>query len=493
MEHILFIKDSFSIEGEPMGVMQLSAIAKMQGFNTCLCSSKQDYKKLINKHKPAAIAISMLSGEYTSIKTLIGEIKRYADKIPIIVGGPHPTFAPSALEDFGVEAICTGEGDRAFTEILKRIGAGTSFDGIPNIHTKTQKTPRGPLIENLDELPFIDRELYYEASPVNRRFKMRSFYSSRGCPYGCTYCFNHAYNKLNKGLGRVVRKRSVENLIEELEIVTKKYDTQYIRFSDDVFTHAADDWLEKFSKEYKRKIGIPFYCLVRSNSVTKDMVTLLKNAGCNSVCMCIEAANADLRRLILNRNLSNETIIKSFDLFNGSGIHTYSNSMLALPTATLKDELDSLDLNIRCKPTCGLFSILLPYPGTEIHDYCIEHNLLDKDYNFEDISRSVGSYSMLSSFTDKEKKIQKNIVFLGPLVIKLPFLKKLFVKYLIYMPNNFIFLFIHYCTKYYLFKKYIIPMRYTLTDYLHFMIATLKSEFKNMGVSNKDTILPEQL
>jgi anaerobic magnesium-protoporphyrin IX monomethyl ester cyclase len=473
--NILFVRNSLTIDGEPMGVMQLSSQAKRKNFETYLCDAPNLIKS-IEKLNPCLIAVTLVSSEYPEFKPFIYKVKSEFGHIPLIIGGPHPTFAPNLIDDVPVDAICVGEGDRAFDEILNRVENGSDFNGIPNVHTKESKGELGELIEDLDELPFIDRELLFNASPAYRRFKLRGFYASRGCAYKCNYCFVHAYNKIYKGLGRIFRRRSVDHLIEEIQMVVKAYPTEFIRFADDIFVYNVDPWLEEFAEKYRKKVNLPFYCLTRSNTVTKEVVRVLKNAGCHSICMSIETANPSIREVVLKRKIDNAQYIKSFDLFNEAGIKIYTNSMTGLPHSTLQDDLDTIDLNIRCKPAFGNFSICVPYPGTEICEYAQENGMLKKDLKWEEITGSSLCHSMFNSFTKKEKLIQKNLAELAPLAIRLPWLKPIITKHLIYFPNNALFRFIRFFTRYYLWKTELIPLKYSFQDLIILASAAIKSD-----------------
>lgn len=426
---------------------------------------------------PDLIAVSCMTGDYPDLRADLAQIRKQFPQIPILLGGPHPTFVPDVVHDVAADGICIGEGEVAFVEVIERIEQGNrSFGGIDNIHTPEGKTPIRPLITDLDSLPFIDRDLIYRNSPW-KHFKLRSFYTSRGCPYSCAYCFNHAYRKVYEGLGPIYRKRSVDNVIEEILQVKANYQTEFIRFSDDVFVMRHDAWLEEFADKYSTKVGIPFYCLIKSDIITPGLVGLMKKAGCASVCMSVETANEELRAKVLNRKgHSNGEMIRAFDLFNQAGINIYTNSMIGLPHSTIQDELNTIDLYIKAKPKSGLFTICVPYPGTELFNYCVANKLLRSDLTHEDINQTSGDYSMLDSFSDKEKMVQKNISLLGPVAVTFPLLKKLITKYLIYLPNNRFFFIVYFMIKNYQFSKYIVPLKYSVGDYVQLGLAALKND-----------------
>ena len=89
---------------------------------------------------------------------------------------------------------------------------------------------------------------------------------------------------LFKKAGKVFRRRSVDSVIEETKKVISEYRADFIRIQDDVFVYTVDDWLKEFAERWPVEIGIPFYCLVRSELVTEELARYLKKAGCFSIC-----------------------------------------------------------------------------------------------------------------------------------------------------------------------------------------------------------------
>ena len=127
----------------------------------------------------------------------VREFIRQSDKkIFRIMGGPHPTYSPEVIDKLKLDAICQGDGDQAFPSLLKRLQNGESIKGIPNIGCSRTGADQKELFDNLDNLPFADRDCIFEIVPYYKYFGHRTFNVSRGCPYHCTYCFNHAYNKM---------------------------------------------------------------------------------------------------------------------------------------------------------------------------------------------------------------------------------------------------------------------------------------------------------
>ncbi len=433
---ILFVANHIGFI-EPLGMMLISALAKKHGHETFLAIlSSEDALGRARKIKPDMVCYSVTTGEQSRYLNFNKKLKKEMPGVFSIMGGMHPTFFPEVVNEGDLDAVCIGEGDEAFPELLELMAEGRSLAGMKNIllagENPAAKKIR-PLFQNLDSLPYPDRELIYGNKNTGMaEFPMKSFMRGRGCAFACTYCFNKSYRDLYNNKMPYVRTKSVEKTIAEIKEVKNKYCLDFIKFYDDIFAYKADEWLRDFVKIYKQEINIPFQCLLRVNLVTEDMVKLLKEAGCKSVSLSIEAGNPEAREKILNRNMTNEEIIRGFHLFYKYGIPVFCNNIFALPGYGLQYDIETLDLNIKSKVTYALFGSLFPYPGTEAEKFCKEKGYLSPK---QELHFSYQSRSPLNCFTEKEKDRSYKLSVLGTVAVAYPKTRNFIVKYLDYIPN----------------------------------------------------------
>ncbi|MDF1552812.1 MAG: radical SAM protein [Deferrisomatales bacterium] len=471
---------------DPLGVMLMSALARRDGHETALAVlDREDVLQRVERERPSVVAYSASTGEHKYYVAFNARLKRRFPDTVTLLGGPHATFFPEVLQNSTLDALCVGEGDAAFPEFLAAVGGGAQLTGIRNIATRSHPAPEiRPLVQDLDALPYPDRDLYYRDTEMGP-FPLKSFMTSRGCPYPCTYCFNHAFNRMYRGLGPVLRRHSVDYVIDQIREVRARYPLQCVKFYDDIFIPRIDAWMEEFASRYPREIGLPFHCLTRANLVSEDVVRLLKEAGCCSVSMSIEAGNDQIRETVLRRKMAREQIVGAFHLFERYGIPTFANNILGLPGSTVEDEIESLDLNLACRVTFAEFPIYYPYPKTELGDRCRSEGFYTESY--DEMPMSYHGGSRLNCFSQEEKDVQRNLSELGLVAVLFPRLRNVIVDHLIRCRPNKLFFFAYFLCKAYVVWRKVYPFRIDLPLALRLFRKSLRLErFKHWPGDSRD-------
>ncbi len=371
---------------EPMNLMLLSALAKQQGFNTDIwVMERDDLKDTIRRTNPDIVAFSGITGSHKYYVQSAYGVKKIEPAIKIIVGGPHFTFFPGEiLRHDCIDALCVGEGDDAWVEWLSGFSNNGNVNNIPNIVTKENaqrvlvNPSRSDLIiqiaglsktfdpgvgmmdyaidsgfmrgrkTNLDDLPFLDRGLVYNNTEFRRRYR-RTIMASRGCPFKCTYCFEHQWNNMYQSVknpGGIRQLYSVDRLLSEIEQFVRVYDTRFIKFYDDVFPPFPNpkekEWHQEFCREYPKRIGLPFHALTRCDLVGNllenhgmDILGDWKKAGMASVTMSIESGNHFIRDHVIIRDMTKREIEIAFKRAWDVGLPTFPNTILGIPAPIL--------------------------------------------------------------------------------------------------------------------------------------------------------------
>jgi len=383
------------------------------------------------------IAFSVMTGFQGWALSLGRQLKEKYNSC-IIFGGPHPTYFPEIVNEDGVDVICRGEGEGALLDLAERLDTNKGFTDIPNLWVKHKgkifKNGLRPLIENLDDLPFPDREIYYDKYSFIGRNSHRAFMAGRGCPYGCSFCFNAQLKQMYKDKGKYVRMRSPGNVLEEIKSVKGKYLTEKIFFHDDTFV-LNHKWLREFLGKYSEQIRLPFFCQARADTFTEELIKNLKRAGCQAVFFAIESGDETIRRKVLNKPISNEKIIKSARWLKENGIKISTYNMLGIPGERVEQALKTVELNMAIKADYPRCSFLTPYPGTRIAELAREKNHMSKDADFEINSNSQQSEMFMATTEGRELK---NLHSLFQTAILFPWTYPL-VKRLIRLPLGLVF------------------------------------------------------
>jgi anaerobic magnesium-protoporphyrin IX monomethyl ester cyclase len=425
-------------ENQFVGISQISALLNQKDFASEVIGAH--FKKIGSRLRKDTLTMLGFSTPTVYAQTYIELSRKLKREGPVfsIFGGPHPTYFPDMLEKDGVDAICRGEGEYPMVELVEAFGEGRPINEIPNLWIKEDgrvfRNPLRPLIEDLDSLPIPDHEIFLRAVPNN--IWQAVVMTSRGCPYHCTYCYNHVYRELYRGKGRMIRRRSVGHVIEELKFIKAHKNYEFIRFVDDLFT-LSPEWIEEFSEEYRKEIGLPFSCLVRANHITAKMARELKTAGCRRVQMGLESGDEDVRNKIFKRNLSEGDIVRAARLIQAEGMKLQTGNILGSPGTSLAQDLRTLDLNMRIKPDYAGVTLLQPYPGTEIFEYARNLGMLDSAAGALR-ETTVGRKSTLKFKRKREKTQIENLQKLFFLPIEIPWSFRL-VKALIKLPPNRIY------------------------------------------------------
>ncbi len=342
--------------------------------------------KKVVEHAPDLIGFSTMTNQWSIIRRYTKVIKDKLE-LPIIHGGIHVTVAQEAsIACPEIDMICVGEGEYAVLELVERLEKKQSYHDIQNLWIKKAdgqiiKNPMRPLIADLDTLPFAERDMFdFQRLLEENTMSSTIFMAGRGCPFKCKYCVNHVLQKNYQGLGRYVRMRSVDHVLEEISSLKQNYGIKEILIYDDTFTY-NHKWLQQFCERYKKEINIPFTVNVRVDTINEEILEMMHAAGCERIIAGVESGSERVRSEILNRKMSNEKIIAIYKKADELGMKTTAYFMVGLPTETPKEAQESIDLCKIIKANYSQCSVFYPYPGTDLYDLCEQKGYLTQKEN----------------------------------------------------------------------------------------------------------------
>lgn len=410
MKTVLFIQeDTF----QKFGSMYISGIFKKYQWKVeCLIAFlENDLTRQIQEINPQVIALTCTSSEYENwARSIIKLVKKCVPDAIIMLGGPHATYMPEVIEEDGIDFVCIGEGEVPVRTFCERWDSGGRLDNIHGFWVKQDgiiiRNEDSMLINDLDTIDFPDRDLYnrytffYKISNI-------PVMTTRGCPHKCAYCYNDSFLKRFKGKGKIVRRRSVGNVIAEIKQVREKHPfTRSVQFYDDLFCcDIPQGWLQEFYLQYKREIGLPFSATAFASWINEDLVRAMKDANCISIKMGVETGNDTVRKDILKKNLKNDDIYRAAKLLHKYKIKFLTYNMLGIPTENYRDSLMTYELNRQIRPYYAWCSLLNPYQGTTITDIAIKEGCLPESYKLT--SSMFEDTPLIIDRKDDTKRLQK--------------------------------------------------------------------------------------
>jgi radical SAM superfamily enzyme YgiQ (UPF0313 family) len=369
----------------PSGLLGLASYLESKGVQVKLYDAQVETKPLVEsvrEFRPDMVGITCTTALVYSMKHTAKLVKDSFD-VPVVVGGVHPTVLPNeTLEDKNVDFVVRGEGEVTTHELLralktKRFGKVLGLSYKKN--GKLVHNPDRPLIKNLDDLPFpayhlIDVSKYKTSPDLDFGSRAMVVYGSRGCPYNCIFCANRVLTN------RCYRARSVKNVMEEIDLLIKKYNMNFLMMGDNDFT-VNRKWVVEFCKEYIRrgysKIG--WDANARADQLDEELLALMKRAGCKLLSLGLESGVQRILDL-MHKQTTVEQGEQAAIMIRKSGILVRASFILGMPTETRKESLETMRYSKRIPLDQVRFSIATPFPGTELYDIAVKEGMKVDDW-----------------------------------------------------------------------------------------------------------------
>ena len=366
-------------------------------------SIENEFRKKLEVFSPDLVAVSVMTSYFDQVIDLL---KAVPPKCATIFGGVHPTISPElTLAKKEVDFICIGEGEELMLELVNAIQNNKAYSGIKNLGYKNEGkitlNPQRPFID-MNKIPtpdwslFDDRHLFRPY--LGKIYKGSFIIQSRGCPAKCTYCVNSALKSAQKDCGRYYRVQLPATTILHLKTLKKKYGATWFKFADDSLMINRLSHLEELA-EGLEPLDIKFGCSIRPESVREEKIIQLKKMGMVAASVGIESGNENIRRDILGRKGSNDTIKKAIKLLNKYDIRVSTFNMIGLPGETRNNVFETIQLNKDLHVEANNVYIVYPYPGTPLS---MQNKIVHYDQEGRLIPVSQASNFELSTMPKKE-------------------------------------------------------------------------------------------
>lgn len=361
--------------------------------------SDKEIRDRITSFQPDVVGISIpFSLQFRPAANLANLVRNTLPKVPIVAGGAHVSAAPESLNESEFDYLIIGEGERTFPELIRYLDSGKKFDPhLPGVsyrdqnHNFTNDLPNR-LISDLDSLPFPSYELIPLRKAWARRVPYANVIATRGCPYNCNFCSIHST------MGKILRKRSIENIIAEINLLYHKYGVREIFFEDDNLTSDMNWAKELFYSLSQQRIDIEIGVRngIRADKVDKELLKLMKGAGCSRVCFAPESGNQQTLDKIIDKRLKLEEVEKGVMLARSVGINVTCFFVIGLPGEKKEDIQITIDFAKRLK-SLGCDSVDIncatPYPGTRLYAECFKLGYIKENIDYSQLHTGIAAIS----------------------------------------------------------------------------------------------------
>jgi anaerobic magnesium-protoporphyrin IX monomethyl ester cyclase len=348
--------------------------------------------------------------------------KRLKDElgVPIVVGGHHAQALPEwVLKHDFVDIVCTGEGELAMLELVNRLQAHKDITDVPTMWIKQDgvihRNEIGLLENDLDKFPFPEKELWREYGAFSDSLEV---FTGRGCPFKCTFCNIHYQREIFDGKGDFLRKRSVANVIAELKENLNRYDVKTVSVHDDNFTTNVL-WVEEFCEVYREEIGLPWFCFGYPTTIKPRLLRTMKSANCATLFMGIDSGDADVRKTLMERPMTDDLILGKAKLLQDHDIDIFASTVYGSPGETDKQMWKTLEMARAVNPTQCSGNVFYPLPKTKLYDMAVEMGYLDEDGE-EMVRQGLSSFHHESILRHPHKELVETMARMTPIYAKAP-------------------------------------------------------------------------
>lgn len=315
--------------------------------------------------KPDLVGLTAMTPDICDAALVAHKVKSQDPKCWTIVGGPHAMALPrETMEEFHeFDLLIAGEGEYALVEVVRALEENRSMDTIAGVAFRKDGqvcvNPLAPWINDLDALPFPAWSKYPSRSDV--------YYvlSVRGCPFRCVFCM--------RSMGRTPRRRSPENVVQEIQWLVEQHHAKEFIFIDETFGLNREHVTRMFAlltdKGLHRRIR--WTAQTRVDRVDEELLQSMRHAGCYRVEFGIESGN----QKILDAVQKGTTLAQAevaVRIAKKSGLQVGCSFILGHPHETKETAQDTIDFLAKLNPHTASIGIMIPHPGTEVHEMAIK-------------------------------------------------------------------------------------------------------------------------
>jgi len=360
-----------------LGIYILSALMKKRGWDVDVIYEETDRIDFSFLKSADLVGISTITSTAPRAYMIADRVRE--NGVPVVMGGPHVTFlSEEALEH--ADFVIRGEGEKPLMDFIDAWEEEKDYSDVPSLSYRKDgrsfHNPKGPVIENLDEIPFPDFKGRYTGKGKIRRQTI-PVQTSRGCPFNCEFC------SVTGMFGKKFRFRSPQNVIKELRFYNNR--NNHIFFYDDNFAASRKRLKVLLEAMIKEDFKFDWSTQVRVDIAKyRDLLKLMYKAGCRTLYIGLESINPD-SLLSMKKNQTVEEIKKAVNVIQKHRIRIHGMFMYGFDD----DDWQTVKKTIKFAKKAGIsstqFLILTPLPGSKFYNRIVSQGrLLFKDWSLYD-------------------------------------------------------------------------------------------------------------
>ncbi len=332
----------------------------------------------IERYRPEAFGVSVLTPVATDVYALLREVRQRYPAMKVFAGNIHADLFPEELLDTGLaDAVVHGEGEQAAVDLLAAWQRGGRGDAVEGVSVRGEKGRARALVDDLDRFPFPDWGILpynrYSLLPLGTIARpIVAVAASRGCPFRCTYC-------ALENQGKVYRKRSARNVVDEIEHDVRHFGVRQVGFMDPIFPMGRKHAIEFAEEMISRKLHerVVWLSELRTDVVDREALQWMYKSGCRRLVFGIESGVDTLLKGVNKSNTtdkSRETIRHCREI----GITTVGLFMLGMPGETPEQTRQTIEYACSLELDFAKFAITVPFPGSELYSRMSREGRLDR-------------------------------------------------------------------------------------------------------------------
>jgi anaerobic magnesium-protoporphyrin IX monomethyl ester cyclase len=296
----------------------------------------------------------------------------------VVLGGPQLAVYPEDTVSYDfVDYGVVGEGDYVMRDLVNALESGKNVSAIKGlVYKKGGRTHVNGfgLVDDLDTLPLPARHLLpmdnYDCVITKRPFV--TMVSSRGCPYRCGFCFKQPSDT-------VVRFRSPERVVDEIEHCIDRYKTRWVMFYDDTLGAKREHVTGICNGILERGLDIEWETPMRVNNVDRELLQLMHKAGCRRLRYGVESGDEDILK-VMRKGITIDKVREVFKITDEIGIETFAYFIIGYAHETPVTIRKTINLAKELDSDWTMFTVATPYPKTNLYDLALEAGIVKGDY-----------------------------------------------------------------------------------------------------------------